>query len=235
MMRNHATADPVPRAVVFDLDGLLIDTEWAFAEAARRMLASRGQTLEPEFFATMMGTPGRDALPRFRDRYRLPEAIEQLAAEYRTVFTDLFAGKYPPLMPGAQELIGRLERHGIPRAIATSSSRKYVDAVFGPHGLLDRFVFVLTCDDVTRGKPHPEVYTLAANRLGLPPAAVIVLEDSVNGLRAAKAAGCRCVVVPHEQTPREQLAPADLVVQRLDDAVLWDWMGIPVSRRSEGA
>jgi beta-phosphoglucomutase-like phosphatase (HAD superfamily) len=97
--------------------------------------------------------------------------------------------------------------------------------VFAPHGLLDRFAFVLTCDDVTHGKPAPEVYRLAANRFGLPPSAVLVLEDSVAGLRAAKAAGCRCVIVPHEQTPRAELTGADLVASSLADPELWKQFG----------
>ncbi len=214
------------RAVVFDLDGLLIDTEWAFAEAAGRVLAARGLTLEPAFFATMMGMPGRDALPRFCERYRLTDPLEVIAAEYKQAFLEVLAGGRPPLMPGAAELIDRLELRGIPKAIATSSTREYVDAVFGPHGLTDRFAFVLTSDDVTHGKPHPEVYQKAAERLGLPPAAVVVLEDSVNGLQAAKAAGCRCVVVPHAHTPREELAGADLVARSLSDLALWEMLDV---------
>jgi pseudouridine-5'-monophosphatase len=221
MSQNEPTVETAPRAVVFDLDGLLIDTEWAFAEAASRILTRRGLTLEPAFFATMMGTPARDALPRFRDRYRITQSLEELAAEYREAFTALFAGGHPPLMPGAAALIARLESKDIPKAIATSSSSKYVDAVFGPHELSDRFAFILTCDDVTHGKPHPEIYALAAKRLALPPAQVVVLEDSVNGLRAAKAAGCRCVVVPHDQTPRDELAAADLIVPSLAAPGLW--------------
>jgi HAD superfamily hydrolase (TIGR01509 family) len=225
MSQNQPTADPATAAVVFDLDGLLIDTEWAFAEAAGRVLARRGLALDSAFFATMMGTPGRDALPRFRDRYAIAEPLDALAAEYKAAFLAALNGARPPLMPGAAVLLDRLEKHRIPKAIATSSSREYVDSVFGPHGLLDRFAFVLTCDDVTHGKPAPDVYRLAAERFGLAPGAVVVLEDSVAGLRAAKAAGCRCVVVPHEQTPLPDLSAADLVVPSLAAPELWKQIG----------
>jgi HAD superfamily hydrolase (TIGR01509 family) len=226
MMPKPPTADAAPRAVVFDLDGLLIDTEGVFAEAARRVLARRGTASDPAFFATMMGTPGRDALPRFRERYGITDSLDVLAAEYKAAFHAVLVGSRARLMPGALLLLDRLEQAGIPKAIATSSSREYVDTVFAPHGLLDRFAFVLTCDDVTHGKPHPEVYALAATRLGVPPAAVVVLEDSINGMRAAKAAGCRCVVVPHEQTPRDELASADFVARSLDDRMLWKTLHI---------
>src|SRR5437763_16434286 len=108
MTPSPTTTNGAPRAVVFDLDGLLIDTEWAFAEAARRVLARRGLTLEPAFFATMMGTPGRDALPRFRDRYCIIDSLEVLAAEYKSDFLAVLAGVHPPLMPGAMHLLDRL-------------------------------------------------------------------------------------------------------------------------------
>jgi beta-phosphoglucomutase-like phosphatase (HAD superfamily) len=102
-------------------------------------------------------------------------------------------------------------------AIATSSSRRYVDRVFGPHGLLPRFDFVLTCEDVNMGKPHPEVYQKAADLLGHSPEHMIVLEDSVNGVRAAKAAGARCIAVPHERVQKEGLLVADLIIPNLLD------------------
>jgi pseudouridine 5'-phosphatase len=216
----------VPRAVAFDLDGLLIDTEGVFTEAARRLLARRGLEPDADFMAAIMGIPGRDALPRFRDRFNLPDSLDALADEYKRAFFDVLRAGHAPLMPGAVELIDRLERHHIAKAIATSSTREYVDTIFGPHGLTERFAFVLTCDDVAHGKPHPEIYERAAARLGLAPAEVVVLEDSVNGLRAAKAAGGRCVVVPHAYTPREELAGADLIATNLMAPELWAFVGV---------
>jgi HAD superfamily hydrolase (TIGR01509 family) len=227
MTADTRSTDPraAVRAVVFDLDGLLIDTEWVFTEAARRLLARRGLGLDAAFMAAIMGTPGRDALPRFRDRFGLSDPLDQLADEYKRFFFEALEADHAPLMPGAVELIDRLERRGLPKAIATSSSREYVDTVFGPHGLVERFAFVLTCEDVTHGKPHPEVYERAAARLGFAAAEVVVLEDSANGLRAAKAAGCRCVVVPHAHTPRDELTGADLIAPSLAAPDLWALFG----------
>jgi HAD superfamily hydrolase (TIGR01509 family) len=214
------------RAVVFDLDGLLIDTEPVFREAAARLLAGHGLPPDPAFMQSIMGVPGRDALPRFRDHFRLTVPLDEVESGYRHFFLEVLRSGPAPLMPGAQELLIALEGRGVPKAIATSSGRDYVRVVFGPHGLFDHFRFVLTCEDVTHGKPHPEVYELAARRLGLLPAEVLVLEDSPVGMRAAKAAGCRCVVVPHEQTPRAELAPADAVVESLASCELWRMVGI---------
>src|SRR4051794_40943897 len=105
MTPNPTPRDGPLRAVVFDLDGLLIDTEATFAEAARRVLAGRGLTLEPAFFVTMMGTPGRDALPRFIARYNLTDPLPVIADEYKRHFLAALNGTRPPLMPGTVELL----------------------------------------------------------------------------------------------------------------------------------
>lgn len=209
------------RAVICDLDGTLIDSERVFAEAARRLLAARGKELDPAFMASIQGTPGRDAMPRFLTQYQLTDALEDLKLEYKQHFYETLAGERPPLMPGVVELLDRLEAHQIPKAIATSSRREYVDTVFTPYGFSDRFEFVLTADDVTHGKPHPEIFEKAIQRFGMPAAEVIVIEDSVAGLRAALAAGVRCIIVPHEHTPMELVAKAHAIVARLNDAAMW--------------
>jgi HAD superfamily hydrolase (TIGR01509 family) len=214
------------RAVVCDLDGTLIDSERVFAEAARRLLALRGKVIELEFLATMQGTPGRDALPRFRDRYQLTESIDEITIEYRKHFYDALDGELPGLMPGAREFLERLEASGIPKAIATSSRLHYVEKVFVPLGLMAHFDFVLTADDVIHGKPDPEIYCNSAERFGLPASDVLVIEDSIAGLRSAIAAGLPCVVVPHESTPRDQLTGALAVVSSLSDQRLFEILNL---------
>jgi beta-phosphoglucomutase-like phosphatase (HAD superfamily) len=114
----------------------------------------------------------------------------------------------------------------VPKAIATSASAAYAERVLRPHGLWSRFGFVLTANDVVRGKPDPEIYAKAIRRFGVLPQEVVVLEDSVNGLRAAKAAGARCVVVPHALVPVEELAAADAVVGSLDAPELLYLLGL---------
>jgi HAD superfamily hydrolase (TIGR01509 family) len=203
------------RAVVFDLDGLLIDTEPIFEEAARRLLARRGKELNLSVMRQIMGTPAREALPLFRDRHELKETLEELAAEYREHFFGVVGEKPVRLMPGALELLDRLESLDLPRAIATSSTARYVDQILAPHRIVHRFGFVLSADDVQHGKPHPEIYQKAAARFGFSPSEILVLEDSVAGLRSAKAAGARCVVVPHELVDVNQLSEADAIVPSL--------------------
>ncbi len=128
--------------------------------------------------------------------------------------------------PGLFVLLDRLKHLGLPLAVATSSRHAYADRLLTRHGLRDRFTFVLASEDVTRGKPDPEIYHLAAERFGVPAGSVVVLEDSPAGVAAATAAGAIAVGVPHEHSPAEGLGAAALIVPRLDDPALLDLIGI---------
>lgn len=214
------------RAVVFDLDGLMIDSEPIFYEAACRLLAGRGCTPIPAVIRSMMGMPGRPALALLREGHGLSATVEELATETSQLFYEILGQKPMPLLPGVLDLLDRLEKRGVPKAIATSSRLRYVRRILEPHGLLKRFAFVLTADDVTNGKPAPEIYEKAAAQLGHAAADMVVLEDSPNGLRAAKAAGARCIVVPHALVAREDLAGADAVVPSLDAPLVHELLGL---------
>lgn len=203
------------RFVVFDLDGLLIDTEPTFEEAARRLLSRRGKELDLQVMREMMGTPAREALPWFAERHQLTDALDVLAVEYRADFFAALGEQPVRLLPGALELLDLLKRNAVPHGMATSSTLAYVERVLTPHRILPRFAFILTADDVQKGKPHPEIYEKAAARFGCRPDEMLVLEDSVNGLRSAKAAGARCVVVPHELVDGSALTSADAVAPSL--------------------
>jgi HAD superfamily hydrolase (TIGR01509 family) len=220
---------PIPwnyRSVVFDLDGVLVDTEPVFEQAARRLLGRRNLTWVPEVAHRMMGTPAQQAFVFFREHYHLDEPIDDLIAESRVDLYELLGERPAPLMAGVVDLLDRLEKKGVPKAIGTSSTWHHVETVLAPHGILERFAFVLTCDDVTLGKPHPEIYQKAAARMGHAPEAVVVIEDSVNGVRAAKAAGTRCIAVPHERVRRDGVAAADLVVPHLEDQGVAQVLGL---------
>jgi HAD superfamily hydrolase (TIGR01509 family) len=227
-MRNDSSRPWRYRAVAFDLDGILIDTEPVFTEAARRYVEKRGIAFDSEFMHAIMGAPAAQTLPRFREHFALPESLEAIAAEYTVHFYEVLGNGPGPLMNGVVGLLDRLGQRKVPCSIVTSSGPDFVAQVFGPHGLLDRFQFVLTCDNVKRGKPCPDVYELAAARFGIDPSDMVVLEDSPNGLRAAKAAGARCIVVPHPLTPLEHLEGADAVVPSLASEELREILGLAI-------
>ena len=211
---------PTPiRAVVFDLDGLMFDTESLFFRVAAEMLAARGKRFTPEIMRAMIGRRAVEAGHSFKALAGLEEPVEDLMAEARARFSaEMDAAVHPT--PGLFVLLDHLEGARLPRAVATSSRREYAERLLRTHRLRDRFAFVLASEDVTRGKPDPEIYRLAAERFGLPPRSVLVLEDSAAGLASARGAGAFAVGVPHEHSPAEGLRDADLIVPRLDDPAL---------------
>ncbi len=204
------------RAVVFDLDGLMFDTERLFYRIAGDLLAERGKTFTPSMMQAMIGRRANEGLERFRTMAGLTETVDQIKLEFKTRFVQLEATMVRT-NPGLLELIRHLESHSIPRCVATSSGREYAERLLTQHGLLEHFTFLLTAEDVSRGKPDPEIYQTATKRHGYQSHQTLVLEDSPAGVAAGKAAGCFVVAVPHEHSPLEGLRAADLIAERLDE------------------
>ena len=212
-------------AVTFDMDGLMFNTEDVYTLAGTELLARRGCTFTPELKDAMMGLPPRAAFEVVIDWHHLDEPWDALAAESDAIFLSLLGGRLTA-MPGLPELLAALETAGIPKAIATSSGRRLTEACLAPFQLAPRFRFVLTSQDITRGKPDPEIYLLAAQRFGVPPADMLVLEDSQNGCRAAVASGAFTVAVPGEHSRRQDFRLANLQIESLADRKLYEVLGI---------
>lgn len=214
-----------PRAVVFDLDGLMFNTEELYQFVGGEVLRRRGREFTPELLDAMMGRPGSVALQIMIDWHGLTDTVEQLALESDGVFAEILHERLE-LMPGLVDLLAALERAKIPKAIATSSGRKFVTDVLSRFDLEPRFQFVLTAEDVANGKPHPEIYLKASQRFGLKPADLLVLEDSENGCRAAAAAGTFAVAVPAGHSRRHDFSCASLEIDTLADPKLYQVLGI---------
>ena len=213
------------RAVVFDLDGLMFDTEALFFRVASEMLRDRGKVFTAEIMRAMIGRQPAESGRVFRMMSGLDDPPELLMAEAKGRFEALIDTAVRP-MPGLMALLDRLAAWGLPLGVATSSGREYAERLLVGHGVRGRFSAVLCREDVTLHKPDPEVYRLAARQLGVEPRAMIVLEDTPTGLRAAKGAGAFAVGVPHDHSPIDDLrAVADLIVPRLDDPGLIDRLG----------
>ena len=204
------------QAAVFDLDGLLVNTEELYQHVGSELLRRRGKTFGTDLLDAMMGRPPAVSLAIMIEWHGLPDTVETLAAETGAIFAGLLDERLEP-MPGAMDLVDALAGRGLPRAVATSSGPAFAHDVLGRVGLLDRFAFVLTSADVVNGKPDPEIYLAAAARLGVDPAAMIVFEDSHNGCRAAVAAGAVVVAVPGGHSRRHDFTGARLVADSLAD------------------
>jgi HAD superfamily hydrolase (TIGR01509 family) len=220
------------RAVVFDLDGLMFDTEALFFRVASQVLQSRGKRFTPEIMRALIGRRGAEVAGWLKAMAGIDEPPEIILGEVR----EQFAAEVDTAVhstPGLFALVDHLHRRGLPTAVATSSGRAYADRLLTRHGLAGRFAFVLTSEDVTRGKPDPEIYRSAADRFTVPAGEMLVLEDSPAGVEAARGAGAVAVAVPHEHSPVEALRAADLIVPRLDDPVLLALIdGHPEQRKS---
>lgn len=213
------------RAVVFDLDGLMFNTEDLYRAVGTETLRRRGKTLDTDLLDAMMGRRPAQALSIMIEWHDLDATVEELAAEGKEIFAPMLDEKLAP-MPGLLDLLSALETAGIPKAVATSSGREFVENVMGRFDLIPRFEFLLTAEDVVEGKPHPEIYLTAAERFSIPAASMMVLEDSENGCKAAVAADSFAVAVPASRSLVHDFAGAALVAETLQDARIYEALKI---------
>jgi HAD superfamily hydrolase (TIGR01509 family) len=192
------------RAVVFDMDGLLVDTEVMVFRAMQRAAGHIGGEMPFGTFQRMVGLTHASSdlilMEHFGEGFDLDAWSAAVSAHFREEVTAGIA-----LKAGVLEILDHLDLAGLPRAIATSSSLQAVQQSLGPHSLVDRFHALITRDVQTRGKPHPEPFLKAAHALGVDPADCLALEDSHNGVRAASAAGMMTVMVPDMLDPTEEM------------------------------
>ncbi len=217
---------PAPRAVVFDMDGLMFNTEDVYWEVGKQLLARRGCEFTRELSDAMMGRPPQPSFEVMIRWHSLTDTWQQLAAETEVLFVELLDGYLAP-MPGLLELLDALERAAIPKGICTSSSRRLLTVVLSRFQAEPRFQFTLTAEDIVSGKPHPEIYLKAAQRLAVAPQEMLVLEDSEAGCRSAAAAGAFTVAVPGKHSANQDFRVASLVVESLADPRLYDALQIP--------
>ena len=198
-----ALARPV-EAVVFDMDGLLIDSEVMVRAAVRRAARSVERDFPDALYASTMGRSDAAYLAAVRAHFGPDFPMDRfMEAEALEIRRELAGGV--ALKAGVVELLDHIDRLGLPCAVATSSLRASAERHLGEHGLFGRFRTIVAREDVTEHKPHPAPYLEAARRLGVAPAACLALEDSHNGVRAAHAAGMMTVMVPDLLDPTEEM------------------------------
>lgn len=204
------------QAVIFDLDGLMADSEPLAEWAWQQTLARYGRRLDDQTFREVQGMRVTDSSRLFCERFSLPISPEEALAE-RDV---LFLGAVPTRLrarPGLYPLLDELAARELPLGVATSGHRRYVSLALPTLGLNGHFQTVAAGDEVESGKPAPDIYLLAAQRLGIPPNRCLALEDAPLGVEAAVAAGMRCVAVPSQWTASLEFPGACWVFSSLDE------------------
>jgi beta-phosphoglucomutase-like phosphatase (HAD superfamily) len=207
----------VTTAVVFDLDGVLIDSEPVWEEVRRQVVADYGGHWLPEAQSQMMGMSTQEWA-----RYLSEDlGVGRPASEVATMVIGLMAARYRdhlPLMPGAVAAVERMADRW-PLGLGSSAPASLIATVLDTAGLREYFGVVMSTEQLTRGKPAPDIYLSVTSQLGAAPAACVAVEDSTNGLKSAAAAGLAVIAVPHPRYPPETaaLANASLVLHNLDE------------------
>jgi len=207
----------VIEAVVFDLDGLLIQTEEIWDEVRERLARERGARYDAEAQRAMMGMSSREWSRYMHEELGVPGPAEEISAEVVRRMAARYRERLP-LLPGAVEAVERLAARW-PLGLASSSNRPLIDAVLDLARLGRFFGVTVSSEEVARGKPSPDVYLEAARRLGVVPERAAAVEDSQSGIRSARAAGMRVVAIPNPAFPPDEdaLAEADVVLRSLDE------------------
>jgi HAD superfamily hydrolase (TIGR01509 family) len=205
----------VIQAVVFDLDGVLIDSERLWDQARREVVAQRGGRWRPRATTAMQGMSSVEWSRYLRDHLGVDLPADRIVGLVVQNLLDRYAHGLP-LIPGAVEAVRRIGRRW-PLGLASSANRVVIDEVLALADLRDAFEATVSSEEVPRGKPAPDVYLETARRLGQPPSACAAVEDSGNGIRSAAAAGLHVVAIPNRDYPpsASALAEAELVLDSL--------------------
>jgi HAD superfamily hydrolase (TIGR01509 family) len=212
-----------PAAVIFDCDGLLVDTESAWTRAEEVLYARHGSTFTLDHKRELLGQSGPVAWVTIERHLDMPGAGERLEQELRELVSVEIERSAPP-MPGAAELVAALRTAGTPIGLASNSPRDLVALSLQGAGFATAFAAVVSAQDVPHGKPSPDVYVEACRRVGADPADSVALEDSPTGVAAARAAGMFVIGVPGLEGV--DLSAADLIVPSLRDAAVRDAVGL---------
>ena len=206
--------------LIFDFDGLLVDTETAEYQTWRRIFQEHGCVLPLSDWSASIGTilESFDPLDFLARQLGRESDRETLRPRFREAFHRIAYTQ--PLMPGVRSAMSQAKAFGLRLALATSSNRQWIDSHLGPRGLAEAFDCVKTSDDVGRVKPHPDLFLAVLEDLGIPPEQAIVLEDSAHGVQAAKNAGLYCIAVPNSVTKHLYLGHADEILDSLEDFTL---------------
>ncbi len=206
-------------AVIFDMDGVMIDSEPLWEKTERILLARRSIDYSPDYRDKIVGLNQRDSGRLLVDTFDLDETVEDIINERISILTSIYEEELE-LIPALVPLLEQLAREGYRLAVASSSPLRVVTFVLDMFSLYDHFLTVVSGDSVGNGKPHPDIYLHTAEMLGVAPAECVAIEDSINGLRSAKGAGMYCIAIPDKRLTPDQFESADVILDSLRELTL---------------
>ena len=199
------------KAAIFDMDGVIVDSEPMHIEAEKRILLKYGVEISADELRTYTGTTAESEFADLIRKYGLKTTVDRLFREKEAVLFDLLEGRTEPTK-GVIKLIKSLKQHGLKLAIASSGHRKLVHYFLRKLKIVSLFDSIVCAEDITRSKPDPEIFLKAAKNLSLDPAECVVIEDSTLGVTAAKSAGMKCIAFRNPNSGNQDLSKADLII-----------------------
>jgi beta-phosphoglucomutase len=202
------------RTVIFDMDGVIIDTEPIHHHAFFTQFTELGITVSDDLYASFLGSSTRNVFQQLKQKFNLPQEVTELLQRKRELFNQAFdedAGL--DLLPGVRPLIEDLQRHGVQMVLASSASKATITRVFNRFGLAPYFSHTVSGEDFAQSKPDPAIFLHAAELAETPVSECIVIEDSANGVAAAKAGGIYCIGYASPHSAGQDLRLADRVIQ----------------------